>query len=115
MSIWLIVSLRFWSRFLKWILPANHGFQGKGMLILYQIDLFRWVEEIHVSLKRTVSMLDAAACNTLFPCENWINFWKEYCLPITVYKGEKLTFCSKYAYSAKVKKEMYFSKKNHLL
>jgi hypothetical protein len=59
----------------------------------------RWVEETHVSLERDVDKLEAGASSTLFTCENWVRFWKEYCLPIGIFKGKKCTFCSKFAYS----------------
>jgi hypothetical protein len=68
------------SSFLNRILPENLTFQGGERLILFQNDLFSWVEVTHVSHKRKESMLEAEACSTLFPCENWVSFWKEYCL-----------------------------------
>jgi hypothetical protein len=59
---------------LKGILPENHSFQVGEMLILFQVDLSSWVEETHVSLKRKPPVLEAEACSTLLPSENWIIF-----------------------------------------
>jgi hypothetical protein len=94
----------------EWMVPASQCFQGVEMYIFVQVGLLIWVEETHLSVKEKSSILEGGACSTLYLCENWASFWKEYCLPIRVFKGYKLTFCSKYAYSAEVKKHMYFSK-----
>jgi hypothetical protein len=83
------------SYFSKGILPACQGFQVGDMHIYFKIHLFSWVEETHVALEGKASLLEAGTCNTLFPCENWVSFWKEYCLPISVFKVEKCSFCSK--------------------
>jgi hypothetical protein len=68
----------------------------------------------HETLKMKSSMLDGEASSTLFPCENCVSFWKEYCLPIRVFKVEKHSIWSKWAYSANLKKHMYLSKEKHL-
>jgi hypothetical protein len=47
------------------------------VFILLKMPLFSWVEEAHVSLERNASMLEHETYNTLFPCENWVRFWKE--------------------------------------
>jgi hypothetical protein len=55
---------------LKGILSANHSFEWGDRLILFPIGLFSEVKEIHASLPRKPSMLEAAAASTLFLCEN---------------------------------------------
>jgi hypothetical protein len=47
-----------------------------------------------VSFVRKQSMLEAGGSSTLFPCENWVSFWKEYCLPLWVLKHEELHNCA---------------------
>jgi hypothetical protein len=90
---------------MKGILPENHSFQGRERLILFQICLFTYVEETHVSFQRKRSVLAAAASRALFPCENWVSvwteststllpsengvtFWKKYFLQIRIQGGE---------------------------
>jgi hypothetical protein len=51
---------------LKGIVPENQSFQGGEKLILIQIGLFRWFEEIHASLERKPFVWVAGACSTLF-------------------------------------------------
>jgi hypothetical protein len=99
---------------LKGILHANQRFQGKERVILLQIGLFSRVDKTHVSLKRKPSMLQAAAFSTWFVCENCVSFSKEYFWQIIVFKVEKGSFNSKWAYPAKLKKHMYLSKQHHL-
>jgi hypothetical protein len=55
-----------------------------------------------------------AASSTLFPWENWVRFWKEYFLPLWIFKVEIGSLCYKEAYSAQLMKHMYLSKKSHL-
>jgi hypothetical protein len=55
---------------LKGVLHANHGFQGGERLILFQIVLFRCIEETHISLQRKPSRFEAAAFSALIPYEN---------------------------------------------
>jgi hypothetical protein len=43
-------------------------------------------------------------------CEKFINFRKEHFLQFRFFKVDITSFCSKYAYSAELKKHMYFSK-----
>jgi hypothetical protein len=83
---------------LEWILPGNHNFQGRERLILFQICLFMWVEETQVSLERKPSMLEATADSTLFPCENWASFWKEYFLKLMGFMVDIGSVYSKLAY-----------------
>jgi hypothetical protein len=49
--------------------------------------LFRWNGEIHVSCGRTQSVFEAGVSNTLFLYENWVRFWKEYCLALSISSG----------------------------
>jgi hypothetical protein len=51
----------------KGILPENHSFQGGERLILFQNGLFSRVEEMHISLQRKPSTLEAAASSHCFP------------------------------------------------
>jgi hypothetical protein len=37
-------------------------------------------------------MLEAGTCSILFLCVNWVGFWIEYCLCISIFKGQKSTF-----------------------
>jgi hypothetical protein len=60
-------------------------------------------------------VLETGASSTLFTCETWVRFWKEYFLQIIVFKVEKCSYCSKEAYSAKLKKHMYLLKETSLL
>jgi hypothetical protein len=59
---------------LKGILSANKCFQAGKRLILFQIGLFSKVEEIYLSLKRNLSVLEAEASSTLLPCKNSVLF-----------------------------------------
>jgi hypothetical protein len=74
--------------------------QGGDRLCLLQIGLFSWVEETHVSLQTTPSVLEAGASSTLPLCDNWVNFWKEYFLLHRFSKVELGSLCSRYAFSA---------------
>jgi hypothetical protein len=47
------------------------------------------IEDTQVFLERKPSTLEGAASSTLFPCENWVNYWKEYCHPLKVVKDPK--------------------------
>jgi hypothetical protein len=49
------------SSFLKGILPSQKGFQGGEMQMLFQIGLFRLIEETHVSLEIKPSKLEGGA------------------------------------------------------
>jgi hypothetical protein len=109
-----IVSLWKLCRFLKGILPATKVIQEADRLFLLQVDLFSWVEEIHVSLEIKPSMLEAEATSTLIPYENWFKLGKEYCLQITIFRVEKGNFCSKQAYTTAMMPQKYLSKENHL-
>jgi hypothetical protein len=37
-------------------------------------------------------MLEAGRSSTLFPCENWVCFWKEYCFPVRISKSSNINF-----------------------
>jgi hypothetical protein len=80
---------------LEGICHASHSFQWGEWLILLQVGLFTQVEEIHVSLEWTPSVFKGGVSSTLFSCENWVSFWKEYFLQIITFKVEKGSFCSK--------------------
>jgi hypothetical protein len=62
---------------LKGIVPENQSFQGGEKLILIQIGLFRWFEEIHASLERKPFVWVAGACSTLFPVRIELVFGNE--------------------------------------
>jgi hypothetical protein len=64
----------------------------------------------HISLPGKPSMFKAQSSSTLHPDENAEGFWKEFFLPIIVFKMEKGLYCSKWAYSAHYKKHIYLSK-----
>jgi hypothetical protein len=51
---------------LKAILPANPIFPGGVRLFLFQIGLFSYLEEAHISLKGKPSVLEAGSSSTLF-------------------------------------------------
>jgi hypothetical protein len=67
-------------------------FQIVQRLYLFQIDPINWVEEIHVSLQRKPSVLEAGASTSFFPCENLVSFWKQYFLQILTFTVEKGSF-----------------------
>jgi hypothetical protein len=69
-------------------------FQCGDWIDLLQIGLFSWLEETHVFFQRTPSILEATTSTTLFPCENWVSYWKEYFVQIRIFKVEKSSFCS---------------------
>jgi hypothetical protein len=50
---------------------CNLGFEGGHRLSFFQIGLFSWVEETHVSLQWNSSVLEVGPSRTLFPCESW--------------------------------------------
>jgi hypothetical protein len=54
---------------LKGILTSNLNLEGEEMLIVFQIGLFRQVEETHVGLRKQKSVFDFAESHTLFLCE----------------------------------------------
>jgi hypothetical protein len=94
--------------------PVTWAIERGDRLSSFQIGLFSCVEETRVSLQRKPPMLEAAASSTLFLCESWVSFWKECFLEDRVFRVEKFSFCSKYAYSAELKKSLYLSKESHL-
>jgi hypothetical protein len=44
---------------------------------------------IPVSLVRKASMLEPKGSITMFPCENYLNFLKEYCFPLSLFMCEE--------------------------
>jgi hypothetical protein len=79
-------------------------FQGGAQLSLFQVGLFSWVEKTHASLQRKPSILETGPSRTLFPCENWARFSKEYLLQVRFYKVDVDSLCYKYSYSGDMKK-----------
>jgi hypothetical protein len=61
--------------FLKWIPSATQAIQDGDRLSFFQIGLFRWVEEKHVSLNNIPFVLEVAACSILFPCDICVTYW----------------------------------------
>jgi predicted membrane-bound dolichyl-phosphate-mannose-protein mannosyltransferase len=90
-----MVSLWELSYFVKGMLPAYQGFQAVELLILFQIGIFSWIEETHVSLEWKPSMLDSRASSTLLPYENSVSFLNEYILQLRFFKVEGGSFCYK--------------------
>jgi hypothetical protein len=48
-----------------------------------------------VYLLRKPSMWDVGGSSTMFTCENWVHFWKEYCPPLSVFMCEEHELCTK--------------------
>jgi hypothetical protein len=84
---------------------------GKKHLVPHRHIQLNW--KTYVSLERKASMFEAGACSTLLPCENSVDFWKEYYLPIRVFKGRKHILFQICLFS-RIEENMYFSKENHL-
>jgi predicted hydrocarbon binding protein len=55
---------------------CNSCVSGGDRLCWLQTGIFRGIEETHVSLQRKPSVVEAAACSTLTPCENCVSFGK---------------------------------------
>jgi hypothetical protein len=72
--------------FFKGILPASQSFQVGDRLILFQIGVFRLLEETHVSVQRETFFLEADTSSTWFSCENCISFCREYFLQLWLFK-----------------------------
>jgi hypothetical protein len=62
--------------------PSSYNIRFGERLIFFQIGLFSSVQETHISLRRKTSMVEVGASSTLFLCENWVGFTKEYFLKI---------------------------------
>jgi hypothetical protein len=56
-------------------------------------------------------MLEGRGSCILFPCENRINIYKEYCLPLKVLQCEELHNCAKELLSSEWKKHYISWKK----
>jgi hypothetical protein len=48
-----------------------------------------------VSLGRKPSILEEGGSQTLFSCENWVNLWMEYSLPLHIISCEEHHLCAK--------------------
>jgi hypothetical protein len=83
------------ASFMEGILPSTSVFQGGDSLCFFQFVLFSWIEETHVSLERTLFLVEEGACSTLFPCEYWVGFWMKYILQLRCFKVETGSLCSK--------------------
>jgi len=55
-------------------------------VLFIKTGIFSRIEETPISLERKPYVLEEGACSTLFPCENWVSFWKEYFRQIIVFK-----------------------------
>jgi hypothetical protein len=75
---------------------------------------FGSIEDRHVSLLTIPSMLQTAAITTLFPCKNWLSFWKDYYWQLLSFTVEIVSVCFKQAFLAEMKKHMCILKKYHL-
>jgi hypothetical protein len=49
---------------------ANYSFQGGKRLFFFQMGIYGYVFDTHVSLEREPFGLKAGASSTLFPCES---------------------------------------------
>ena len=49
--------------------PADQNFQGGERLIFFQIGIFRFVDDTHISPQRKRSVLEAGVSSTLLHCE----------------------------------------------
>jgi hypothetical protein len=70
------------------------GFSGGRKATFVPKNVYSWIEETHVSLKRKPSTLEGVASSTLLFCENWVTFWKEHCLPSRVLRWRNAHFVS---------------------
>jgi hypothetical protein len=86
-SILHMVSLWELSHLLKGILPTFQGSQVQAKSPFCQITPLLNGRSTE-SLVRKLSMLEARGSSTIFPRENWVSFWKEYCLPLRNLKYE---------------------------
>ena len=68
----------------------------------------------HVYLSKKPSVLHAGACRILIPCEYGVRFSIQCFLLPNYFEMEIVAPCSKYRFSAELKKPMYLSKENHL-
>jgi hypothetical protein len=88
-----LVSLWELSYLLKGILPTSQCFHVWGTWALCNISI-----EVNgtstVSLLRKPSMWEAGGSSTMFPCENFLNYWKEHCLPLSVLMCEEHELCA---------------------
>jgi hypothetical protein len=79
---------------MKGILAICQSFQVGESFTLWKIPSSE-NGETHVSFGTVESVLDVGVSCTLLPNENWVNFWKQHCLILRVFKWEKHSLCSK--------------------
>jgi hypothetical protein len=72
----------------------------------------KWIST--ASLVKQPSMLEAGESSTLFPYVNWVNFSKEYWLPLRVFKCEGHYLCVKWLHSSERKKHCISSKRSFM-
>jgi hypothetical protein len=86
-----IVLLWELSLLVKGILPTSQGFQKWGNDLLQNSSIqVNWMSTL--PLVRKPLILEAGGSSTMFPCENWINFQKEYYLLLRVFNMRNITF-----------------------
>jgi hypothetical protein len=86
-----LVLWRELSYLLKGIMPTTQCSHGWGTSPLFKIDPYRGMEK-HWTLLRESLMLEARGPSNLFNIVNWVSCGKEYCLPLSVFVGENITF-----------------------
>jgi hypothetical protein len=95
----------------KGILPVSQALKGFVTLPLCPIALF-WVNGTSsVSLVRKASMFQAGRSSTMFTWENWINFLKEYGLPLKFFMCEDHQLSATLLQSRTWKRHCFSSKK----
>jgi hypothetical protein len=94
MSALCIISIWELSRLLKGILPTYHHFQLGKTFPLYKIAPFSWIKETCVPLGTIPSVWEAGESRTLLTYENWISFWKECPLLVSIFTWEKHSLCA---------------------
>jgi hypothetical protein len=67
-------------------------FTSRKIIHFMKNTLFRQYGETHVSFRTLQSVLEWGVSRKLFPYENWVNFWKEYCLLHKVFSGINIHF-----------------------
>jgi hypothetical protein len=107
-----VVSQWEMSDFWKGVIHAYQNFQCGERHKWFQIGLFIWVEETHVSLERTPSVVEVPPPTTVFPCEIWLSVWVQN-LCKSEFSSWKGLILLKQAYWTELKKHMYLLKENH--
>jgi hypothetical protein len=84
------------SFLLKGMIPTSQGFQVWGKIPFVQSSSIQVKGRSTVSLIRKAFMLETAGSSTLFPCENWVSFWKSYLQSESILKWEDHSLYEKY-------------------